>query len=90
MLENKDTAKIFPLTPCASPGGCSLHIIHEPLGNEQQLLVVQDHYVSQYMYIQQLVHLTPERIVQLYEVFQDDMPGDLHQLQNEVGGWKTR
>ena len=31
-----------------------------------------------------MVHLTQERIIQPYEVFQDDMPGDLRQLQNEV------
>ena len=30
------------------------------------------------------MHLTPERTVQLYKVFQDDMPGDQRQLQNEV------
>jgi len=33
---------------------------------------------------------TLEIIVPLYEVFQDDMPGDRRQLQNEVGRWKTR
>ena len=41
-----------------------------------RLLVTQDSYVAQYMTPKQVVLLTPERIVQLYEVFQDDMPGE--------------
>ena len=38
----------------------------------------------QYIAPKQLVHLTPERTVQLYKLFQDDIFGDLRQLQNEV------
>ena len=40
--------------------------------------------MAQYIARKQLVHLTPERTVQLYKVFQDDMPEDQRQLQNEV------
>ena len=47
-------------------------------------------YVAQYITPKQLVHLTPEIIVQLYEVFQDDMPEDLRQLQNKAGRWKAK
>jgi len=53
-----------------------------------RLLVAKDRYVAQNIMPKQLVHLTPERIAQLFEVFQDDMPGDLRQLQNEVNRWK--
>jgi len=52
--------------------------------------VAQDCYVIQYITPKQRVHLTPETIVQLYEVFQDDMPDDLRQLHNEVDRWKAR
>ena len=55
-----------------------------------RLLVAKHRYVAQYIIPKQLVHLTPERIAQLFEVFQDDMPGDLRQLQNEVSRWKAR
>ena len=55
-----------------------------------RLLVAKHRYVVQYIIPKQLVHLTPERIAQLFEVFQDDMPGDLRQLQNEVSRWKAR
>ena len=43
-----------------------------------QALMAQDRYVAQLVYITpiQLVHMTPERIAQLYEVFNDDMPGN--------------
>ena len=34
------------------------------------------------------VHMTPE-IAQLYEVFIDDMPGNLSELHNEVDQWKA-
>ena len=34
--------------------------------------------------------VSPEIVVQLYEVFQDDMPEDLRQLQNEADRWKAR
>ena len=33
--------------------------------------------------------MTPERIAQMYEVFKDDMPGNLRELQNEVDHWKA-
>ena len=33
--------------------------------------------------------MTPERIAQLYEVFKDDMPGNLRELQKEVDHWKA-
>ena len=48
-------------------------------------LMAQDRYVAQLAYItpKQLVHMTPERIAQLYEVFNDDMPGDLSELHIE-------
>ena len=38
-------------------------------------LMAQDRFVAQLAYItpKQLVHMTPERIVQLYEVFNDDI-----------------
>ena len=68
--------------------------IHGPLaaGNEHLTVtsVSQDHYMAQYITPQQLVHLTQKMIVQLYEVFQDDISGDMHQLQNDVGHWKAR
>ena len=53
--------------------------------------MAQDRYVAQWAYItpKQLVHMTPERIVQLYQVFNDDMPGNLRELQNEVDHWKA-
>ena len=59
-------------------------------GMNMRLLEAQDCYVAQYIIRKQLVHLTPQRIVQRYEVFQDDMSGDLRQLQNKVGRWKAR
>ena len=54
-------------------------------------LMAQDRYLAQWAYItpKQLVHMTPERIVQLYQVFKDDMPGNLRELQNEVDHWKA-
>ena len=54
-------------------------------------LMAQDRYVAQSAYItpKQLVHMTPERIAQLYEVFKDDMSGNLCELQNEVDHWKA-
>ena len=55
-----------------------------------RLLVAKHRYVAQYIIPKQLVHLTPERIAQLFEVFQVDMSGDLRQLQNEVSRWKAR
>ena len=56
-----------------------------------QALMAQDRYVAQWAYITpiQLVHTTPERIAQLYQVFKDDMPGNLRELQNEVDHWKA-
>ena len=53
--------------------------------------MAQDRYVVQLAYItpKQLVHMTPERIAQLYEVFNDDMPGNLNELHNEVDHWKA-
>ena len=33
--------------------------------------------------------MTPETIAQMYEVFKDDMPGNLRELQNEVDHWKA-
>ena len=53
--------------------------------------MAQDRYVAQLAYItpKQLVHMTPERIAQLYEVFNDDMPGNLSELHNEVDHWKA-
>ena len=51
-------------------------------------IVAKDRYVTQYISPKQLVYLTPERIVQLYEGFKDN--GDLCQLQNEVYRWKTQ
>ena len=50
--------------------------------------MAQERYVAQYITPKQLVYLTPERIVQLYEVFEDN--GDLRQLQNQVYRWKTQ
>ena len=38
----------------------------------------------------QLVNMTPEIIVQLYVVFEDDMPGDLRHLKNVVDHWKAK
>ena len=55
-------------------------------------LMAQDRYVAQWAYItpKQLVHITPEKIAQLYEVFKDDMPGNLqNELQNEGDHWKA-
>ena len=54
-------------------------------------LMAQDRYVAQYVYItpKQLVHMTPERIAQLYEVFKDNLPGNLREVQNEVVHWKA-
>ena len=54
-------------------------------------LMAQDRYVAQWAYItpKQLVYMTPERIAQLYQVFKDDMPGNLRELQNEVDHWKA-
>ena len=51
--------------------------------------MAQDRYVAQLAYItpKQLVHMTPERIAQLYEVFNEDMPGNLSELHNEVDHW---
>ena len=42
--------------------------------------------MAQWAYItpKQLVHMTPERIAQLY-----DIPGNLRELQNEVDHWKA-
>ena len=53
--------------------------------------MAQDRYVAQQAYTtpKQLVHMTPERIAQLYEVFKDNMPGNLRELQNEVDHWKA-
>ena len=51
-------------------------------------IVAQDRCVVQYITPKQLAYLTPERIVQLYEVFKDNR--DLCQLQNEVYRWKTQ
>ena len=48
--------------------------------------MAQDRYMAQYVTPKQLVYLTPERIVQLYEVFQDDM----HASTTKVGCWKAR
>ena len=57
------------------------------VGNEHTTLVDEDrHDITP----KQLVHLTPDRTVQLYDVFQEDTPGDLRQLQNEVGRCKAR
>ena len=55
-----------------------------------RLLVAKLRYVAQNIMPKQLVHLTPERIAQLFEVFQDNMPEDLRQLQNKVNRWKAR
>ena len=55
-----------------------------------RLLVAKHRYMAQYIMPKQLVHLTPERIVQLFEVFQEDMPGYLRQVQNDVSRWKAR
>ena len=54
-------------------------------------LMAQYRYVAQLAYItpKQLVHMTPERIAQPYEVFNDDMPGNLSELHNEVDHWKA-
>ena len=54
-------------------------------------LMAQDRYVAQLAYItlKQLVHITPERIAQLYEVFNDDMRGNLSELHSEVDHWKA-
>ena len=54
-------------------------------------LMYQDRYVAQWAYTtpKQLVHMTPERIAQLYRVFKDDMPGNLRELPNEVDHWKA-
>ena len=53
-------------------------------------LMAQDRYVAQLAYItlKQLVHITPERIAQLYEVFNDDMPGNISEL-HEMDHWKA-
>ena len=40
------------------------------------LLEMEARYVAQYVIQRQRVNLTPGIIVQLYEVFQNDMPGD--------------
>ena len=54
-------------------------------------LMAQDRYVTQLAYItpKQLVHMTPERIAQLYEVFNDDMRANLSELHSEVDHWKV-
>ena len=33
--------------------------------------------------------MTPERIAQMYEVFKDNLPANLRELQNEVDHWKA-
>ena len=59
------------------------YIIHGPLaawkyGNEHTTVSLKiATWLSMYIIRKQLVHVTPERMFQLYEVFQDDMPGDL-------------
>ena len=50
---------------------------HVLQGMNTQLLESQERNVAQYIVRKQLVHVTPERIFQLYEVLQDDMPGDM-------------
>ena len=55
------------------------HLLQEM---DTRLLVAQNHYVNQYPTPRQQTHLTPEKIVQLYDVFEDDMSGDLRQLQH--------
>ena len=74
-----------------SPADYSLSFQEEGDVPTIHALMAQDRYVAQLAYItpKQLVHMPPERKAQLYEVFNDDMPGNLSELHNEVDHWKA-
>ena len=72
MVENKDKATIFPLTPLVNTGRWSCtyygrYIIHGPLAARNDHTTVSlkiATWLSMYIIGKQLVHLTPERILQ--------------------------
>ena len=64
-------------TPLSVQEDCDVPTIH--------VLMAQWAYITP----KQLVYMTPKRIPQLYEVFKDDKPGNLRELQNEVAHWKA-
>ena len=90
--------EVQPTKPCWKKRHCENVLADTPLSLQEEgdvptihALMASDRYAAQLAYItpKQLVHMTPERIVQLYEVFNDDMPGNLSELHNEVDHWKA-
>ena len=82
VLENKDTAKMFPLTPhCHYKKRETNHSCIN--GSRSLRSSVGLHHTET------TGAWTPERIAKLYEVFNDDMPGNLSELHNEVDHWKA-